>query len=225
MPTQTFHNLPAARKEAFLAASFDEFIANDYERASVSAIVKRLGIGKGSVYRYFEDKKELYYYLQEVAQNQKIAFLQDVLDQTQTDFFDMYRALFRAGMKFFQAYPRYNQFLYNVSQDHSSPDLGDMRLVHKSLAINTFIPQIEARQQNGQLRADIDAETMAYMVVAASQMTADYILIKHKTALEAALESGDPLDLTETEMDRLIDAFILMLKEGISLSTAIPHPL
>lgn len=63
MPTPTFANLPAAKRDAFLTAAIAEFAAHDVASASVSRIVATLGIAKGSVYQYFADKQDLYAHL------------------------------------------------------------------------------------------------------------------------------------------------------------------
>lgn len=68
MPKQTFRNLPEEKREAFVGIALEEFARNDYASASVSRIVARAGIAKGSVYQYFEDKRDLFLYLLERAQ-------------------------------------------------------------------------------------------------------------------------------------------------------------
>ena len=58
MPKETFFNLPEEKREAILDIVIKEFSDNDYKNVSVSRIVKRAGIAKGSFYQYFEDKKD-----------------------------------------------------------------------------------------------------------------------------------------------------------------------
>lgn len=62
MPSSTFQKLNTKKKERFLSAAKQQF-ANGFESASISQLVKELGIAKGSVYQYFEDKLDLYHYL------------------------------------------------------------------------------------------------------------------------------------------------------------------
>ncbi|MEL6132283.1 MAG: TetR/AcrR family transcriptional regulator, partial [Bacteroidota bacterium] len=123
MPTQTFQHLEKERRERFIEVAFDEFLQHNYEAASVTQIVKRLGIGKGSAYRYFENKRELYFYLKSLAEQAKMAYVQPLLDAVGTDFFEMYRSLFKAGLRFMREQPRYSHFLYNVSQERNSAEL------------------------------------------------------------------------------------------------------
>ena len=59
MPKETFLNLPEEKRNRILDAAIQEFAANPYDVASISNIVRKVGIAKGSFYQYFEDKKDL----------------------------------------------------------------------------------------------------------------------------------------------------------------------
>ena len=65
MPKETFHNLNSEKKEAFIEAFMYEFSHRTYEEASITSVVKTLGIAKGSVYQYFDGKLDLLLYLKE----------------------------------------------------------------------------------------------------------------------------------------------------------------
>ena len=49
MPKETFQNLPAAKRDRFVAAALDEFAQHDYRTTSLTRIVAAAGIAKGSV--------------------------------------------------------------------------------------------------------------------------------------------------------------------------------
>lgn len=63
MPNKTFEALSAEKKEAVIQAALKEFTTHDYVSASLNNIIHDIGIAKGSFYRYFDNKKELYDYL------------------------------------------------------------------------------------------------------------------------------------------------------------------
>jgi len=73
MPSKTFYRLPANKREAFITEALNEFSSHEYLQASVSSMVKNLGIAKGSLYQYFENKYDLYEYLAREAQNKLLA--------------------------------------------------------------------------------------------------------------------------------------------------------
>lgn len=60
MPHSRFNKLPDHRQNGILDAAAVEFSANGYDGASFNRIIENAGISKGSMYYYFEDKKDLY---------------------------------------------------------------------------------------------------------------------------------------------------------------------
>jgi TetR/AcrR family transcriptional regulator len=54
MPKQTFFNLPDEKRDLITDVVIDEFADNDYDKVSISRIVQRAGIAKGSFYQYFD---------------------------------------------------------------------------------------------------------------------------------------------------------------------------
>ena len=72
MPKSTFLNLRPEKRADFTDAALFEFALNDYQNASITNMVKVLGIAKGSVYQYFENKKDLYEFLIELAAEEKL---------------------------------------------------------------------------------------------------------------------------------------------------------
>ena len=68
MPSQTFFNLPTAKRERSLEVALEEFASKDYNSASISHIVRKTGIAQGSLYQYFA-KKEIFQELVEVLKH------------------------------------------------------------------------------------------------------------------------------------------------------------
>ena len=75
MSKSTFHKLNPDKKKRILRACLKEFSKNSFGEASVSSIVKELGIAKGSIYQYFEDKEDLYTYVIERSADRKYEIL------------------------------------------------------------------------------------------------------------------------------------------------------
>jgi len=63
MPKQTFFNLPDAKREAILKTAVEEFSKAPYQEINIKNLVHCMGISIGSFYQYFEDKKDLYFYI------------------------------------------------------------------------------------------------------------------------------------------------------------------
>src|SRR5512145_1594758 len=92
MPRQTFLNLPEEKRRAFIDIALEEFANNDYNTASISKIVEKAGIAKGSVYQYFEDKQDLFLYLLDVANRGMMGAIQHTPPpDPNADFFETLR--------------------------------------------------------------------------------------------------------------------------------------
>jgi TetR/AcrR family transcriptional regulator len=77
MPKETFYNLPEEKQSRILGSAVREFAANPYKVASISSIVRKAGIAKGSFYQYFVDKKDLYHYLLELGSDHKLDLMKE----------------------------------------------------------------------------------------------------------------------------------------------------
>jgi len=60
MPQPRFHRLDEPRRAAMLHAAAEEFAAHGYDGASLQRVASRLGVSKGSLYYYFDDKADLF---------------------------------------------------------------------------------------------------------------------------------------------------------------------
>lgn len=62
MPKRTFIRLDDEKQERIMRAAIQEFHTRGFEQAKIEAIAQNAGVAKGSIYQYFEDKKELFLY-------------------------------------------------------------------------------------------------------------------------------------------------------------------
>ena len=60
MPTKTFYRLRDEKQDAILRAAVHEFAKSGFTRTKISDVAQNAGISKGSVFQYFENKKELF---------------------------------------------------------------------------------------------------------------------------------------------------------------------
>jgi AcrR family transcriptional regulator len=60
MPLARFETLDESLKEKILDVSKHEFATHGYEGASYNKIINKIGISKGSMYYYFENKEDLF---------------------------------------------------------------------------------------------------------------------------------------------------------------------
>jgi AcrR family transcriptional regulator len=61
MPVKTIIKPDTAKREAILAAAVHVFAREGFRGTDVQEVAERAGVGKGTVYRYFGDKQELFW--------------------------------------------------------------------------------------------------------------------------------------------------------------------
>ncbi|HJB70988.1 MAG TPA: TetR/AcrR family transcriptional regulator [Candidatus Flavonifractor avistercoris] len=94
MPSTTFYNLPAEKRERLLSAARAEFARAPYEEASVNRMIRAAGIPRGSFYMYFTDKEELFRFLMETYSGMLSDWMGAQLAQNGGDLFAAFLALF-----------------------------------------------------------------------------------------------------------------------------------
>ena len=60
MPLARYESIDESLKTRILDVSKEEFGAHGYEGASYNKIIQKIGISKGSMYYYFENKEDLF---------------------------------------------------------------------------------------------------------------------------------------------------------------------
>lgn len=118
MMYENFNRLKATKKKQIINVSIQEFVKNGFDHASTNEIVKQAGISKGSLFNYFNSKKELYSYLidhsVEVIEN----FYQEI-DLTEADLFNRIEKIGYQKLSIQQESPHVFDFLASVVQEES----------------------------------------------------------------------------------------------------------
>ena len=219
MPKSTFNNLQEERKEEILHTCFEEFALNDYESASVSRIVRKLGIAKGSFYRYFASKKELYLFLMDHATAMRMENVKELFESPVEDFFVLFENNFTMKINFDLHYPLVSAFLYNSMQERNHKELGNLLIRSKEMIIELLTPVIKKAQQRGKLRSDIPTDVIAYSIIQVQLGVYDFLMIKHKTDFRKNIEERRTLfSLSDKEVINTVKEFSKVLKHGLNKS-------
>lgn len=121
MKDKIFH-----RKDLVLEAALDEFTTNDYEKASLNAIIKSAGISKGVFYYHFDNKEALYLYLLKTSVDIKWQYINEqtqkhAVDFNKLDLFDKFMYQAELGTKFADQFPKYHALARMFSKEKNNP--------------------------------------------------------------------------------------------------------
>lgn len=124
---QTFMNITAEKRNRVIKVSMEAFIEHGYENASTNYIVKTLGISKGSLFKYFETKYDLYVYLVHRVNDQLLDFIQNKMVINTSSWKE--RILHFAGVEFdfLIEHRRAYDFYHQMIKDLSHPELKQLK--------------------------------------------------------------------------------------------------
>lgn len=166
MPKQTFENLPEEKRRRLVELAVDEFTEHPYAQASLSRIVQRAGIAKGSVYQYFDDKLDLYRWLltHEVARR-KQEHLAAAVPPTAGDLFDRLGAMYHAGLRFLLAHPRLARLGTRVLEPSGDADVDSFHDELRRMGLDGVRAMLAEARRRGEVGARVDIDLAAHVVV------------------------------------------------------------
>lgn len=93
MPTERFFRLPQEKKGAIRKAAFREFSRVPLENVSINKIIQDAEISRGSFYTYFEDKRDVMYYLVDQLGNEMKGYALECFQKNKGNIFETYQSI------------------------------------------------------------------------------------------------------------------------------------
>jgi len=217
MPTQTFWNLPADKRQALIDIAVEEFANNDYPNASIGRIVTRAGIAKGSIYQYFADKHDLFVFLLDLSNRKRLAYVQtEPPPEPNSGFWQTLRWQIGASTRAALAFPLLTKLFLRAMNGHlpfEDEILGNMR----ALALEHWRTFVQAGIAHGDVDPHVDPELAALMLNAVFNEVGGHIL--RRLSIETgALHELDVTRFQTPDVERIFDDTIRLLERGIGYS-------
>lgn len=217
MPTTTFLNLPADKRERIVELAIAEFSERPYAQASLSRIVARAGIAKGSMYQYFTDKLDLYRWLVvEELGRRKQAFFADAAPPT-GDLRARLRAMCLAGLRFALAQPRVARVAAHALEPSAEPGLRALHAEMRAAGAAGVEALLRAAQDAGEVRADLAVGPAAALLAAALGPGLMDVLLA-RLGVDMAEFLADPTvvgRLAPGDAEALVDAVLDVVWRGL----------
>lgn len=207
MPKETFTNLPEQKRNMILDTALDEFHRFGYEKASISRIVEKAGIAKGSFYQYFEGKEDLFKVLFITAGEKKVQYLSDLgAGSGEKSLFDLLQVLYLGALEFMKEHPKLSEvtdrFMKSGNETLKKEILGTS-MQQSSRFIEDLLLHAADRQE---IRSDIDIPFTAYFLTELSISLGDYL----------RGQAEDLSDIDDTAYRRLVEQVLDLLRRGVS---------
>jgi len=204
MPSPTFFKLADAKRKHFMAEAYKEFSRNSFEAASITNLVKSLGIAKGSVYQYFEDKEELYEYLVLDANKQLNLLLDKACAYNGEKFYDWYTKLLMVELKFLLSFPQFAVLFQKLLTESSNP----LRSLAQEIE-NNWLDRITVNLPVSLYDSAINNKILVRSPLLIFEM------ITTNLNLNKLIEDEDPVYLGSKELVSLCTEWVEKLEQGL----------
>jgi TetR/AcrR family transcriptional regulator len=236
MPKPTFLNLPDEKRNRIVELALDEFSTHPYRQASLSRIVARAGIAKGSMYQYFENKLDLYQWLvtEEVERRREEWLRQmssrpenraeigveiDAEPELDAGLLATLERMVLTGVGFTLAHPRLARLAASAMEPTADEELRELHETLRREQIDRLVDRIRAAQAAGEIRR-IDARSLAHFIDAlVVRGTTNAVLDRLGLGIHEFL-AGDHATLSEDEWRTLVGQALDLIRNGIRLAVS-----
>ncbi len=215
MPKQTFFNLPEEKRNKIINISLLEFAQHSYRVASLSRIVEKAGIAKGSMYQYFKNKKGLYLYLIDFTTNRKLSYLDQHLDSSIEDFYILYKQMVFLAVKYDLGNIGKSLFTYNALNNRSDKEMREIAIKMKEKKRDFLKKYVITARERGQIRKDVDIDLITFTINQISMNLGTYMGIKFNFNYINLIEKGIlKLPISDKKLESMVDELIEIFKHG-----------
>jgi len=205
MPQDTFHNLDKEKQKRIVEAALSEFSDKGYQGANMQVIADRAEVAKGSLYQYFEGKKELFFYLLDLAAQEKTERMMAYMAcHEEMPFFDLLNALFSVGIQFAVENPDLYRLLQDIRQGAPAEIRKEFDAKVGGLGRHYYGLLLRKGMEQGDIRRDVSEELAGYVV---------YTLLMHIG--DCFIEKGGSHSTEAGGLDAYARQFVEVLKSGI----------
>lgn len=221
MPKETFFNLPEEKRNHITDIAIEEFANYDYADVSISRMVARAGIAKGSFYQYFEDKEDLYSYLLNLAMQKKWEVL--ALDHPDPEHIGVFRYLLwtsKASLQLQILYPDLVKIAYRALNRNAYPQEFWARAQQETHKF--FLRLVAIGKEQGDIALEVDDDLAAFIFSTVVSNLGQYMLpyITEQVATQN-VSSSDANDFFSPKVMQIYEQTLAILEHGMGRTHAL----
>lgn len=148
----TFSNINIDKQERIKEAAFKEFAEHGYRNASTNRLVKNLGISKGSLFKYFKSKLELYTYLVDIASLELVDHMSQFSSNKEATIKEKIVSYAAMEYDYLIKFPIKYKFFFQLQRDIMIPELENAKELITSIATSTtkdFLYKVGVNDREG----------------------------------------------------------------------------
>ena len=211
MPKDTFFNLPMEKQDKVMRSAISEIIKCGFEKANVGNIAKNAGVAKGSIYQYFENKRELFLFSvkwsMELLLKKYDKFI--TIKDKDLDVFEFFYQNSKESLIQMREERELVIFVQDVFLGKYSSLTDESMAYMIKLSDEYLLNLIRDGKNNGSIRKDIDDKILSLFITGVSFRIKEYLMNKARSLGEDIVDGG--FEVYESE----IKAMIELLKNGM----------
>ncbi|TWH59430.1 TetR family transcriptional regulator [Desulfitobacterium sp. LBE] len=217
MPTQTFFNLPEAKRNRIIEAATREFAAYAFDQASIARIIEQAGIPRGSFYQYFENLKDLYKYIFDLSVEKKLQYFDAKVPDLHGEGFEFFSTLqrvFVVGLEFAREHPDLLALGDRFIKESNAPLRQEVMAEQALQSAGFYSDMLRRGFDLGQLDPSVDYTTALYFMKG-----------MHAALVEAYLtldQSNPGLVFEDDAYLKSINNLLQLLAHGLKNKEALP---
>lgn len=159
----TFDNIPQEKRDRILRVATNEFATNGFENTSIKHIAKKAGISVGSIYKYFENKEDMFITVVHLGLS-RIETLLSELFTIDEDVIIKVERIIREIIDFSRKEPDLVKLYCVLTSSKQSPLLFSLAQDMEAVSAKIYTQSIIEAQKIGDVRPDIDPAFFAFLL-------------------------------------------------------------
>lgn len=159
----SFNKLSEEKKSRIFEAAISEFADFGYERANINKIAEKASVSVGSMYKYFNNKQDLYLSIVNYSVEKLKTVLHEIISNN-----DNFMITVEKIIKAIQLFSRNNIYstrLYNeMATENNSELVWKIASNMEGVTAKLYASIIKKAQENGEIRNDIDPNYFAFFL-------------------------------------------------------------
>lgn len=163
MAKEAFDKIDRRKRERIFRNAAAEFARHGYHKTNVNSIARRAGIGKGSIYLYFKDKRDLYYStFREAARIQNEVF--DTIENADMEPIAKIEKVFEESVDAFPGYRNMFKMYFDLTSSGNERSLADLAQILEKRSAEFFRNVLREGIRSGSIRKDLSVQHAAYLI-------------------------------------------------------------
>lgn len=209
MPKQTFINLVSEKKVKITNALIKHFSLLPYSKVDIADIAKECHVAKGSMYQYFENKKDMYFYAVDTAFKHSLTLI-EIININHLSIFEYFENSTEYSFNFIKQYPHSYMLLERAFFHPEAPFRDEVYQKYLSKTRSVLEEMVIINQREGYIRDDIPIDLIILFLEGVS------IRIKQNFIEKLIRENLSIENVSIDEIKQLSHYINLLLKEGLT---------